>query len=97
LSFWVMDASGISAQVLVRLSDGLLVVGKHPGKLALLQALGIRPACCLIRPRPVSGHRGGLHGIADRAACGAADRPAPRHDRPQTTVAGDQTMAWRRS
>jgi threonine dehydrogenase-like Zn-dependent dehydrogenase len=85
----------LCAQVLAGLSDGLLVVGKHPGKLALLQALGI--STCLLSDPP-----------ADRSAdivvdCTGSPTGLPaalRLVRPRgtivlkTTVAGEQTMAW---
>ena len=85
----------LCAQVLARLSNSLLVVGKHPGKLALLQALGI--PTCLLSDLP-----------ADRSAdivvdCTGSPTGLPaalRIVRPRgtivlkTTVAGDQTMAW---
>ncbi len=85
----------LCAQVLARLSNSLLVVGKHPGKLALLQALGI--STCLLSDLP-----------ADRSAdivvdCTGSPTGLPaalRIVRPRgtivlkTTVAGDQTMAW---
>ena len=85
----------LCAQVLARLSDDLVAVGKHPAKLALLQALGI--STCLLSDLP-----------ADRSAdlvvdCTGSPTGLPaalRIVRPRgtivlkTTVAGEQTMAW---
>ena len=85
----------LCAQVLARLSDHVLVVGKHQEKLALLQSLGL--STCLLADRP-----------ADRSAdivvdCtgSASGLPAALNTvRPRgtivlkTTVAGDQTLAW---
>jgi threonine dehydrogenase-like Zn-dependent dehydrogenase len=85
----------LCAQVLARLSDDLVAVGKHPAKLALLQARGI--STCLLSDLP-----------ADRSAdlvvdCTGSPTGLPaalRIVRPRgtivlkTTVAGEQTLAW---
>jgi threonine dehydrogenase-like Zn-dependent dehydrogenase len=85
----------LCAQVLAGACDGVLVVGKHPEKLALLKDLGIRTALLTDLPR-------------DRAAdvvvdCTGSDTGLPtalRIVRPRgtvvlkTTVAGTQQMPW---
>jgi len=85
----------LCAQVLAGLSDHVLVVGKHPEKLALLQALGITTAM--------------LGDIEDsRSADIVVDATGSETGLPtaltlvrprgtivqKTTVAGTQTMAW---
>jgi threonine dehydrogenase-like Zn-dependent dehydrogenase len=85
----------LCAQVLAGLSDQVLVVGKHPEKLALLDALGIETALLkdLTMDRSadivvdVTGSESGLP-----TALGVV---RPRGTIVQkTTVAGRQTMAW---
>ena len=86
----------LCAQVLARLSDHVLVVGKHPEKLALLAAMGIDDGAA--RPsRPTSA-------LADIVVdCTGSETGLPtalRLVRPRgtivlkTTVAGTQTLAW---
>lgn len=84
----------LSAQVLATLSDNVLVVGKHPEKLALLQSLGI--ATMLLRD--ISDRR-----VADIVVdCTGSESGLPTAlglVRPRgtivlkTTVAGSQTLA----
>ena len=85
----------LCAQVLARLSDHVLVVGKHPEKLALLEAIGI--STTLLSSPP-----------AERTAdvvvdCTGSDTGLPTALQLvrargtivlKTTVAGVQTMAW---
>lgn len=85
----------LCAQVLAHLSDRLLVVGKHPEKLALLAAKGIETALL----GDVAHTR-----FADIVVdCTGSERGLPaalRLVRPRgtivlkTTVAGQQTLAW---
>src|SRR4030095_16964568 len=85
----------LCAQVLARLSDHLLVVGKHPEKLAILAAMGVATAL--------------LSGQLDERAwdmvvdCTGSESGLPaalKLVRPRgtivlkTTVAGQQTLAW---
>jgi threonine dehydrogenase-like Zn-dependent dehydrogenase len=85
----------LCAQVLAGLSDNVLVVGKHPGKLALLDGLGIETTLLkdLVTDRSadivvdVTGSESGLPT--------ALSVVRPRGTIVQkTTVAGSQTMAW---
>ena len=85
----------LCAQVLTGLSDHVRVVGKHPSKLALLDALGIETALLAEVP-------------ADRSADVVVDATGSETGLPtavtlvrprgtivqKTTVAGAQTMAW---
>ena len=85
----------LCAQVLARLSDRLLVVGKHPEKLAMLASLGIATALL-------------SDSLDERAAdivvdCTGSESGLPtalKLVRPRgtivlkTTVAGTQTLAW---
>ena len=89
----------LCAQVLARLSDHVLVVGKHPKKLALLRSLGL--STCLLSD-VLADHS------ADRSADVVVDCTGSPTGLPtalsmvrprgtivlKTTVAGDQTMAW---
>ena len=85
----------LCAQVLSRLSDRVLVVGKHVEKLALLESLGI--ATALLAGTP-------LERMADVVVdCTGSETGLPTAlalVRPRgtivlkTTVAGDQTLAW---
>jgi threonine dehydrogenase-like Zn-dependent dehydrogenase len=85
----------LCAQVLARLSDRVLVVGKHPVKLSVLRALGIATALVADAPR---------ERIADIVVdCTGSDTGLPAAlalVRPRgtivlkTTVAGAQTLAW---
>jgi threonine dehydrogenase-like Zn-dependent dehydrogenase len=85
----------LCAQVLAALSDHVLVVGKHPEKLALLDALGIETRLLADAP----GDR-----IADLVVdCTGSESGLPAAlamVRPRgtivlkTTVAGTQTLAW---
>ena len=85
----------LCAQVLARLSDHVLVVGKHPEKLALLQSLGIETA----RLDEVSRDR---HAdiVVDATGSDTGLPTALQLVRPRgtivqkTTVAGTQTLAW---
>jgi threonine dehydrogenase-like Zn-dependent dehydrogenase len=89
----------LCAQVLARVSDHLLVVGKHPSKLALLQALGLTTCLLsdLLSDRP--GDRS-ADIVVDCTGSPAGLPTALNLVRPRgtivlkTTVAGDQTMAW---
>ena len=89
----------LCAQVLAQMCDAVLVVGKHPEKLALLEALGIRTALLAELPNDP---------VADRAAdivvdCTGSDTGLPTAlglVRPRgtivlkTTVAGSQQLPW---
>lgn len=85
----------LCAQVLARLSDHVLVVGKHPEKLALLQSLGIETA----RLDEVSRDRHADIVVdatgSDTGLPTALELVRPRGTIVQkTTVAGTQTLAW---
>jgi threonine dehydrogenase-like Zn-dependent dehydrogenase len=85
----------LCAQVLASLADDLLVVGKHPEKLALLESLGVKTALV-------------SDSLPERAAdlvvdCTGSESGLPsalKLVRPRgtivlkTTVAGTQTLAW---
>ena len=72
----------LCAQVLARLSNHVLVVGKHPQKLALLADAWHRHGAGIGSDRrALGGHRRGLHGIGDRPADGAEAGAAARNDR----------------
>lgn len=85
----------LCAQVLARLSDRVLAVGKHPGKLALLSSRGIETALL----QDVHGER-----LADIVVdCTGSETGLPTAltlVRPRgtivlkTTMAGAQTLAW---
>jgi threonine dehydrogenase-like Zn-dependent dehydrogenase len=85
----------LCAQVAARLSDRVLVVGKHPDKLALLQSLGI--STCLLADRPADRF---ADIVVDCTGSPSGLPTALTMVRPRgtivvkTTVAGDQTMAW---
>jgi len=85
----------LCAQVLAGLSDYVLVVGKHPEKLALLQALGITTAML----GDVDAHRS-ADIVVDATGSETGLPTALKLVRPRgtivqkTTVAGAQTMAW---
>ena len=85
----------LCAQVLAGLSDHVLVVGKHPGKLALLERLGLRTV--LLRDLP----RERMAAIVVDATGSDTGLPtALALVRPRgtivlkTTVAGAQTLGW---
>ena len=88
----------LCAQVLARLSNHVLVVGKHANKLALLQSLGI--STCLLTDLP-SGQSGSRSAdiIVDCTGSPTGLPTALSMVRPRgtivlkTTVAGDQTLA----
>jgi threonine dehydrogenase-like Zn-dependent dehydrogenase len=85
----------LCAQVLARLSNHVLVVGKHPEKLALLQSLGIETA----RLDEVSRDRQADVVVdatgSDTGLPTALELVRPRGTIVQkTTVAGTQTLAW---
>ena len=72
----------LCAQVLAQFTRKLLVVGKHPEKLALLQSFGI--PTCLLQDAPVGRarrHRRRLHRVEDGPADGAEARASARDDR----------------
>ena len=85
----------LCAQVLARRSDHVLVVGKHPEKLALLQALGI--TTCLLSDAPRDR---GTDVVVDCTGSESGLPTALTMVRPRgtivlkTTVAGTQTLAW---
>jgi threonine dehydrogenase-like Zn-dependent dehydrogenase len=85
----------LCAQVLARASDHVLVVGKHPSKLALLQPLGIPTRLLADRPADRSADI-----VVDCTGSPAGLPTALEMVRPRgtivlkTTVAGEQTMAW---
>ena len=85
----------LCAQVLAGLSDDVLVVGKHPEKLALLDALGI-PTALLTDIEP--DRRADI--VVDATGSETGLPTALTLVRPRgiivqkTTVAGAQTMAW---
>jgi threonine dehydrogenase-like Zn-dependent dehydrogenase len=85
----------LCAQVLARLSDRLLVVGKHPEKLALLTSLGIATA---LLSDPLDERAADV--VVDCTGSDAGLPSALKLVRPRgtivlkTTVAGAQTMAW---
>jgi threonine dehydrogenase-like Zn-dependent dehydrogenase len=85
----------LCAQVLAGLSDHLLVLGKHPAKLALLDALGIETAMVAEVP---AGRSADVVVDATGSETGlptAVTLVRPRGTIVQkTTVAGAQTMAW---
>jgi threonine dehydrogenase-like Zn-dependent dehydrogenase len=89
----------LCAQVLAGASDHLLVVGKHPGKLALLQALGIS-TCLLSNLLSDNSARQSADVVVDCTGSptglpAALDLVRPRGTIVlKTTVAGNQTMAW---
>ena len=85
----------LCAQVLARLSDRVLVIGKHPEKLAILAAMGI--ATTLLSDSPDERS----HDIVVDCTGSESGLPAAlRLVRPRgtivlkTTVAGEQTLAW---
>jgi threonine dehydrogenase-like Zn-dependent dehydrogenase len=85
----------LCAQVLAGICDRVLVVGKHPGKLALLQSLGIQTAAQLPEDRTAdivvdcTGSETGLPA--------ALEIVRPRGTIVlKTTVAGSQQMPWSR-
>ena len=85
----------LCAQVLARLSDHVLVVGKHREKLALLSSLGIGTA---LLSDPLDDRAADI--VVDCTGSDAGLPTARRLVRPRgtivlkTTVAGAQTMAW---
>jgi len=85
----------LCAQVLARLSDHVLVVGKHISKLALLQSFGLSTALLADRPDDRSADI-----VVDCTGSPTGLPTALNIVRPRgtivlkTTVAGDQTMAW---
>jgi threonine dehydrogenase-like Zn-dependent dehydrogenase len=84
----------LCAQVLARLSDHLVVIGKHPEKLALLATMGIATAL-LSDPVP---ERADI--VVDCTGSDSGLPTALKLVRPRgtivlkTTVAGAQTLAW---
>ena len=85
----------LCAQVLARLSDHVLVVGKHPEKLAILTAMGI-PTTLLSEPLDERAY----DIVVDCTGSESGLPAALRLVRPRgtivlkTTVAGQQTLAW---
>jgi len=85
----------LCAQVLARLSSRVLVVGKHPSKLELLQRLGIPTVLLSDLPAERSADV-----VVDCTGSPTGLPTALRIVRPRgtivlkTTVAGEQTMAW---
>jgi threonine dehydrogenase-like Zn-dependent dehydrogenase len=85
----------LCAQVLARLSSRVLVVGKHPEKLALLTSLGIATA---LLSDPLDERAADI--VVDCTGSDAGLPSALKLVRPRgtivlkTTVAGAQTMAW---
>ena len=92
---WDGRLGNLCAQVLARLSNQVLVVGKHANKLALVQSLGIATA---MRDELEAGRDADI--VVD---CTGSDTGLPtalKLVRPRgtivlkTTVAGEQTLAW---
>ena len=87
----------LCAQVLAGISDRVIVIGKHPEKLALLQALGIETA---LLGDLQAGDGGGADLVVDCTGSETGLPTALRLVRPRgtivlkTTVAGTQTLAW---
>jgi len=85
----------LCAQVLARLSDHVLVVGKHPEKLGLLTAMGIRTA---LLSEPLEERAADV--VVDCTGSPSGIPTALRLVRPRgtivlkTTVAGEQTLGW---
>jgi threonine dehydrogenase-like Zn-dependent dehydrogenase len=85
----------LCAQVLAGLSGDVLVIGKHPEKLALLRDLGIRTA--LVSKAPVTRD---ADVVVDCTGSDSGLPTALKLVRPRgtivlkTTVAGEQTLAW---
>ena len=85
----------LCAQVLARLSDRVLVVGKHPGKLAILAAMGISTTELSNPPDDRS-----FDIVVDCTGSASGLPLALKLVRPRgtivlkTTVAGQQTLAW---
>jgi threonine dehydrogenase-like Zn-dependent dehydrogenase len=85
----------LCAQVLASLSDHVLVVGKHPSKMAVLDAMGIET-------RPLTAERGGERTadiVVDCTGSASGLPTALEFVRPRgtivlkTTIAGSQTLA----
>jgi threonine dehydrogenase-like Zn-dependent dehydrogenase len=85
----------LCAQVLARLSDHVLVVGKHPQKLALLKTFGISTA---LVSDPIDARSADV--VVDCTGSETGLPTALKLVRPRgtivlkTTVAGTQTLAW---
>ena len=85
----------LCAQVLARLSDHTLVVGKHPEKLAILSSMGIATALLTDALDPRS-----FDVVVDCTGSESGLPAALKLVRPRgtivlkTTVAGQQTLAW---
>lgn len=85
----------LCAQVLARLSDHVLVVGKHPEKLNILKAMGIATAMLSDSMEPRS-----FDIVVDCTGSESGLPTALRLVRPRgtivlkTTVAGEQKLAW---
>jgi len=85
----------LCAQVLARLSDRVVVVGKHPEKLALLTSMGIATA---LTSDPLDDRAADV--VVDCTGSETGLPAALRLVRPRgtivlkTTVAGQQTLAW---
>jgi len=85
----------LCAQVLARLSDHVLVVGKHPEKLGLLTAMGISTT---LLSEPPDERAADI--VVDCTGSESGIPTALRLVRPRgtivlkTTVAGEQTLAW---
>jgi threonine dehydrogenase-like Zn-dependent dehydrogenase len=85
----------LCAQVLARLSDHVLVVGKHPAKLAILTAMGIRTTLL-----SESLDERAYDIVVDCTGSESGLPAALKLVRPRgtvvlkTTVAGQQTLAW---
>ncbi len=85
----------LCAQVLARLSDRVLVVGKHPEKLSILSAMGVATALLSDALDPRS-----FDVVVDCTGSESGLPTALKLVRPRgtivlkTTVAGQQTLAW---
>jgi threonine dehydrogenase-like Zn-dependent dehydrogenase len=85
----------LCAQVLAGVSDHVLVVGKHPEKLAILDALGIPTALAADAPPDRSADI-----VVDVTGSATGLPAAMAFVRPRgtivlkTTIAGEQTLAW---
>ena len=85
----------LCAQVLARLSDHVLVVGKHPEKLSILSAMGVATALLSDALDPRS-----FDVVVDCTGSESGLPTALKLVRPRgtivlkTTVAGQQTLAW---
>jgi threonine dehydrogenase-like Zn-dependent dehydrogenase len=90
----------LCAQVLADISDRVILVGKHPGKLALLKALGIETALLGDLQGTVAGGINRADLVVDCTGSETGLPTALQLVRPRgtivlnTTVAGSQQMPW---